>query len=63
MGYFHLNFLQRSNCTKELIALFLGIGNSKDLDATSLLSLMLLIGFETHPHFVIFEGEGCSVFC
>lgn len=26
-------------------------------------SLMLLIGFETHPHFVISKGEGCSVFC
>ena len=37
--------------------------DSKDLDAMSLPSLMLLIGFETHPHFVISKGEGCSVFC
>lgn len=37
--------------------------DSKDLDAMSLPSLMPLIGFETHPHFVISKGEGCSVFC
>lgn len=37
--------------------------DSKDLDAMSLPSLTLLIGFETHPHFVISKGEGCSVFC
>lgn len=60
-GYFLLNFGQISNCPKELIALFLEC-DSKNLDAVSLPSLMVLIGFETHTHFVISKGEGCSVF-